>query len=79
MIIRVYNQSLMTVSESKIFGTVLRALTLFCSYSVSPLDEEDDQEGDLSDLDIGDNDLEDNDLDEVRLSYSVCPLDEEND
>ena len=46
------------------------------SYSVSPLDEEDDQESDLSDLDIGDNDLEDNDLDEVRPSYSDSPLDE---
>ena len=62
------------MSENQLFGSVVRALTLFCSYSVSPLDEEDDQEDDLSDLDIGDNDLEDNDLDEVRLELFCLPI-----
>ena len=37
----------------------------YCSYSVSPLDEEDDQDCDLSDLDIGDDDLRDNGADGV--------------
>ena len=35
-------------------------LLYFFSYSVSPLDEEADEDGDLSDLDIGNDDLQDN-------------------
>ena len=38
---------------------------IYFSYSVSPLDEEDDEADDLSDLDIGDDGLQDNDLDGV--------------
>ena len=48
---------------------VLSAWGLFChvvyllyffSYSVSPLDEEADEDGDLSDLDIGNDELQNN-------------------